>query len=52
MTGEAWCLLPGCPWRVTGDTAVVELEARRHTADKGLKGGPVPPHPTYMQSLP
>lgn len=44
----AWCADPklGCGWRVEGDPARVDLEARRHTGEDRLKGGPVPGHAT------
>ena len=48
----ASCLDPACPWRVSTedghlDAAGVDLEARRHTGERALRGGPG--HPAVVR---
>ena len=46
-TAHARCL-DRCGWTAHGPVGKVEIEARRHSGD--LKGGPVPAHPTVVES--
>ena len=53
MNATAHCLLAGCDWQAgPGDVAAVDLEARRHTGEARMKGGPTPGHPTGLIATP
>lgn len=46
---RAWCAEPlgrTCDWRVEGDPEHVDREARRHTGEARMKGGPPGGHAT------